>query len=150
MFFLELKLRHTIVSTNGRWKKIVCLGFFVPLENLSLIWRRHHCRWRAANFDLCSAHMVIEQWGFFSVPHILWQGASVYNGHLRGPMTLTPIAENLTVELSPSDFTTKVCRGWESNTQPSACGVNALTNRATAAAEKYGRPHGLIALKKTT
>ena len=23
-----------------------CLEFFVPLENLSLIWRRHHCRWR--------------------------------------------------------------------------------------------------------
>ena len=22
----------------------VCLGFFVPLENFSLIWRRHYCR----------------------------------------------------------------------------------------------------------
>ena len=33
----------------------VCfLEFIVPLENFSLIWRRHHCRWRAANFDLCS------------------------------------------------------------------------------------------------
>ena len=21
-----------------------CLEFFIPLENLSLIWRRHHCR----------------------------------------------------------------------------------------------------------
>ena len=45
----------------------VCL-FFVPLENFSLIWRHHHCRWRAANFDLCSALIVIEQWGCFSVP----------------------------------------------------------------------------------
>ena len=27
----------------------VCLfGFIIPLENISLIWRRHHCRWRAA------------------------------------------------------------------------------------------------------
>ena len=26
------------------------LGFIVPLENFSLIWRRHHNRWRAANF----------------------------------------------------------------------------------------------------
>ena len=49
----------------------VCLGFIVPLENFSLTWRRHHCRWRAANFDLCSAPMPIEQWGFFSVPHLL-------------------------------------------------------------------------------
>jgi hypothetical protein len=26
------------------------LRFFVPLKNFSLIWRRHHCRWRAAKF----------------------------------------------------------------------------------------------------
>ena len=61
--------------------------FIVPLENYSHIWRRHHCRWRAANFDLCSALMAIEQWGFFSVPHLLWHGASIYDGHLRGPVT---------------------------------------------------------------
>ena len=59
----------------------VCL---VPLENFSLIWRRHHYRWRAAHFDPCSALMTIEQWGFLSVTHLLWHGASVYNGHLRG------------------------------------------------------------------
>ena len=28
----------------------VCLGFFIPLEDFSLIWRRHHYRWKAANF----------------------------------------------------------------------------------------------------
>ena len=34
--------------------------FFIPLEKFSnlLIWRRHHCRWWAANFDLCSALMA--------------------------------------------------------------------------------------------
>ena len=63
----------------------VLLRVFVPLENFSLIWRRHHCWWRAANFDLCSALMAIEHWGFFNVQHLLWHGASVYNGHLRGP-----------------------------------------------------------------
>jgi hypothetical protein len=26
------------------------LQFYVPLKNISLIWRRHHCRWRAAKF----------------------------------------------------------------------------------------------------
>ena len=71
----------------------VCLKFIVPLENFSLIWRRHHCRWRAANFDLCSALMAIEQWGFFNVLHLLRQGPTVYNSHLRGPVTLTPVAE---------------------------------------------------------
>ena len=56
----------------------VCLGFGVCLlENVSLIWSRHNYRWRASNFDLCSAFMAIEQWGIFSVPHLLWHGASV-------------------------------------------------------------------------
>jgi hypothetical protein len=26
------------------------LRFYVPLKKFSFIWRRHHCRWRAANF----------------------------------------------------------------------------------------------------
>ena len=78
----------------------VCLELTVPLENFLLIWRRHHCRWRAANFDLYSALMVNEQWGFFSVLHLLWHGASVYNGHFRGPVTLQTNDERLAVELS--------------------------------------------------
>ena len=48
---------------------------FVPLENFSLLWRRHHNRWRTAKFDPCPAHMTIEQWGFFNMPHLLWHGA---------------------------------------------------------------------------
>ena len=78
----------------------VWLWFIVPLENFSLIWRRRHYRWRAANFDLCSAHMAIEQLRFLSVPNLLWHGTSIFNGHLREPGTLTPIAERLAVELS--------------------------------------------------
>ena len=62
-------------------KDVFLLLFLVPLENFSLIWRRHHYRWRAANFDLCSALLAIEQWWSFSVSHLLWHGASVYNGH---------------------------------------------------------------------
>ena len=69
---------------------VCCLfGVFVSLENFSLIWRRHYYRWRTAKFDLCSARMAIEQWGFFSVPHLLWQEAYVYNGHLHGPSPWT-------------------------------------------------------------
>ena len=55
----------------GKW--------FVPLENFSLIWRRHHDRWRAVSFDLCSAPIAIEHWGFYSVLHIIWHEAFVYN-----------------------------------------------------------------------
>ena len=38
--------------------------------------------------------------------HLLGHGESVYNGHLQGPVTLTPIAESLKVELSLPFFTT--------------------------------------------
>ena len=46
-------------------------------------------RFVISNFELCSALMAIEKWGFFSVPHLLWHGPSVYNGHLQGTGTLT-------------------------------------------------------------
>ena len=68
----------------------------VPLENFSLIWRRHHSRWRAE--QLCTALMAIELWGSFSVLHLLCHGACVYDVHLRGPVTLTPIAESVAEE----------------------------------------------------
>ena len=42
---------------------LVCLGYFVPLENFSFIWRRHHCRLRAGNYYLWLAFTAIEQWG---------------------------------------------------------------------------------------
>ena len=74
-------------------------GAHVPLANFSLIWRRHHYRRRAPNFNLYSAIMAIEQWKFISIPHLLWHGASVYNAHLRGPVTLKPVDERLAVEL---------------------------------------------------
>ena len=36
--------------------------------------------------------MAVEHWGFFKVPRLLWHGPVLYNGHLRGPVTLTPVA----------------------------------------------------------
>ena len=75
-----------------------CLGFFVPIENFSLIWRRHYYRWRLANFGQCSPLMAIEQCGFFNVSHLLWHWPTLYNGHFRGPVTLTTVAERLAVE----------------------------------------------------
>ena len=51
-------------------------------------------------------------------------------------VTLTPIAERLAVELLLPVFTTYICRGWDSNTQPSACEANALAYCATAAVQQ--------------
>ena len=43
---------------------------------------------------------------FFSVSHLLWHRACIYNGHLRGPVTLSLNAERLVVELSLPVLTT--------------------------------------------
>ena len=91
------------------WKKSIMYGLFVcllfvPLDNFSFIWRRHHWWLRAANFDLCSAPMAIEQWEFLKVPYLLWHEASINNGHLWAPVRLSLIAERLAVELSLSDI----------------------------------------------
>ena len=64
--------------------------------------------------------MAIEKWGFFSAPQLMWNGASIYSGQLRGPVTLTPINMSLAVKLSLPVFRISVCRGWDSNTKPSA------------------------------
>ena len=48
------------------------------------------------------------------------------------PVAPAPIVEHLAVDLSLPVFKTyEVCRGWDSNTQTSACGTNALTDCAT-------------------
>jgi hypothetical protein len=39
-----------ISCNNSMYWLIDYLGFYVPLKNISLIWRRHHGRWRAATF----------------------------------------------------------------------------------------------------
>ena len=75
-----------------------------PRPARDLLWppdpSLHHWRWRAANFDLCSVLMAIEQWGFFSVLHPLFTGHPFKSGPLREPVTFAPIAERLAVELS--------------------------------------------------
>ena len=44
------------------------------------------------------ALMAIEQGGLFNI--LLWHWCTIYNGHLRGLVTLTPVAERLADELS--------------------------------------------------
>ena len=84
LFYLVTMDNHVFIKTFNYTHRVsfFCLGFYIPLENFSLICRRHYYQWRASNFDLYSALMATEQWGFFSVPHVLWHGASVYNGYL--------------------------------------------------------------------
>ena len=71
----------------------VCLsGVLHSIREFFTLMIHHHYRLRASNFDQYSAHMTIEQWGFFNVPRFLCQRASVYNGHLREPVTIRIVA----------------------------------------------------------
>ena len=92
-------------------------------------------------FNLCSG---LSSDGFFSVPHLLWHGHPfkmvmiIYEDPWH-----TPIAERLAVEMSIPVSRTYVCRGWDSNTKPSACGANALTYCSTAPVVQMNG-HGLF------
>ena len=93
--------KFTDLLSNKRCRVILdyfaCL--FVPLLSFSLKWRSHHYRWRAAN--ICSAPKTIEQWEFFSVPHLRTVTWNIHNnGHFRGPVPFTPIAERSAEQLS--------------------------------------------------
>ena len=90
---------HCMFFPNFAKCLFVCLFEVLrSTRDFSLIWWRHHYWWRASNFDLHSALLTKEQWGFFSVPHLLWHGTSVYNGHV--PLSIYAVAERLLVELS--------------------------------------------------
>ena len=69
-----ISLRNANQHPGLRTIQHICLFvlIFVQLENFTLIWRHHHYRWRAANYDLCSALMAVEQWGFFGVLFKSW------------------------------------------------------------------------------
>ena len=107
---------------------VICLLFVVycPLENFP------HMETLLLPVKGCKFWPMLDTHGHWAVRVLLWHGSFVYNGHLRGPVTFTIIAERLAVELSLPVLATSVCRGWDPNTQQSACGTNALTHCATA------------------
>ena len=74
--------------------------FFVSFENFSLIRRRHHYRLRAANLDLCSALMAIEQWRFLAVTPTVTRGTGPFIMVISEDQWNTSITERLEVELS--------------------------------------------------
>ena len=120
-----------LISNNCFICLYVFWGISSHSKNFSLKWRRHH--YGKFYFDLCSALMVIGLWRFFSVPHLLWHGVSIYNGHLaprtRDTHNFCRVFASGAVTTCFYDF--DLLR-WDSNTQPSACGANALTDCATA------------------
>ena len=95
---------------------LICLcGVYRPTREFFTHMETSPLPVKGCKFDLYSALMAFEQWGLFNVSHLLCHGSTLYNDHLRGPVTLTPVAERLAVELSLPVFTTHVCRDRGSN-----------------------------------
>ena len=110
------KLNHVLsiylMLSNGDKRNILfvlCLSVFGFSPNSRQCQSLIHYKWKAAYFDTCSLLIVIEICRFFSVPHLLWHVASVYNCNFRWPVTFTPIAEVLSVDLSLSVFKRLKC-----------------------------------------
>ena len=104
----------------------VCLFVvFGPTAEFFTYMTSLYNRWKAAILTYARHSWLIEQWGFLSVQHLLWHGASVNNGHLRGPVTLTPIVERLAVKQSlPVLWLSSVAAGIQTPHLPLACGAN--------------------------
>ena len=82
----------------------VWLEFFVQLENF---FTYMYMETSPLSVKGCKFWPMFGTHGHWAVkvfwpvtPVLLWHGSSVYAGHLRGPVTLAPIAERLAVELS--------------------------------------------------
>ena len=117
------------------------LGFFVLIKKCSLTLRRHQCRWRVANFDLCSALM-----GYWAVRFIqratptMTRVIRLYWSSPRTRYTRSHYcrAFNLAMELSLPVFTTEACRALDSNTKlPLAKRICRLLNNELIIVKKF-------------
>ena len=110
--------------------------FCLFVRGLSLHPRIFHSFWNVTitskgfKFDLYPTLMAIEQCGFFNVPNLLRHEPTLYNGHLRWPLTYTLVAERFGTEAVHSCFKDMSVLGIE--LWSSACEANALIY-ATAA-----------------
>lgn len=80
-----LKIWYQVWYQDFSWFNLFffCPLLYFPLQNMSLKCKRHHCRWRAAQFRRCSSYMTFDQEAKFIVPHLLWQITMVLSGHMR-------------------------------------------------------------------
>ena len=94
---------HMIKITKSSKEGLFCyFGVFRPIWEFFTYMETSPTPMNGCKFWLMPALMAIEQWefwGFFCVRHLLWEGTSVNNVHLRGSFKLTLKPEYLAVEL---------------------------------------------------
>ena len=112
----------------------VCV-FLVPLKNFSLMWRCHRIQCEGCKFWPIGIlgtydHLACHTYCDTGHPFIMVILEDTWHTHS---------AKHFPRELSLPALMKWVFLGWDSNTQPSACGVDALTHCATSAAKTTRR-----------
>ena len=110
VMYTDYMYTPTNVSLSANFYLLFCLGFFVLLENFSLIWRRHHDGQGLQMFTYARHLWPLSREGEGSLACQSYcdTGHPLINVISEDPMTLTSIAERLTVELSLPVLTTQV------------------------------------------
>ena len=103
---LVSKYAHLLLAQCPSYNAVCLYGVFHPTREYLIHMETSPLPVKDYKIDICSAPIVIEQWGFFRVLRLLWHGSSLNNGHLRGTVTLAPIDDRLAVELSLPVFKT--------------------------------------------
>ena len=104
VFFLCSIVKSRIFRKNRK------LGFKAGIGSVKL--NSSHSRMFHSYVDVtingedCKFSPILDPHGYWAVSHLLTYGAFVYIGHLWGPVTFTPVAERLALELSLPFFTT--------------------------------------------
>jgi hypothetical protein len=78
---------HQIIAGN----QVIWLFVLLPVKNFSLIFRHHHCQWRAANSDSCIAlkPCACSSEGYFTCKKLSWHRTSVFMVKTKRPAILT-------------------------------------------------------------
>ena len=78
---------HVLSSHSNRTKRVICDIICLFVWCFSSHARNFHSYGDVtiAGFDLCSALMSIEHWGFFKVPQVLWHGHPFIMGTPKDP-----------------------------------------------------------------
>jgi hypothetical protein len=89
---------YMVVSTLDKiidWLIIYC--FTSRSRILSLIWRRHYCRWRLQNLGLCSALKAFKQGGSLSCHTYCDTGPRFFRSHPKDSPNQSPLTTRLGV-----------------------------------------------------
>ena len=103
------RVGHSFTKPSALDMKVTCLGlkhaWFV-----CLFWVYHPTREFFTHMQTSPLPLkgckFWPWWPLSSEGSLAWHGESVYNGNIRGPVTVTPTAERLAVELLLPVFTT--------------------------------------------